>query len=50
MNDSKPFIEYSYDMDDIYENIEIEEHNPNKEHKILIVFDMIHLTIKNLIQ
>ena len=24
-------------MDDIYENIE--EYNPNKEHKILIVFD-----------
>ena len=36
-NDSKAFIEYSNDMDDIYENIE--EYNSNKEHKILIVLD-----------
>ena len=28
-NDSKVFIEYSNDMDDIYKNIE--EHNPNKK-------------------
>ena len=34
-NDSKPFIEYSNDMD-IYKNIE--EYNPNKKHKILVVF------------
>ena len=34
------FIEYSNDMDDIY--INIEEYNPNKKRKILIVFnDMI---------
>ena len=40
LNDSKVFIEYSNDMDDIYENIE--EYNPNKKRKILIVFnDMI---------
>ena len=39
-NDSKAFIEYSNDMDDIYKNIE--ECNPNKKRKILIVFnDMI---------
>ena len=39
-NDSKAFIEYSNDMDNIYKNIE--EYNPNKKHKILIVFhDMI---------
>ena len=31
------FIEYSNDMDDIYKNIE--EYNPNKKQKILIVFD-----------
>ena len=37
LNDSKAFIEYSYDMDDIYENIE--EYNPNKKRKILIIFD-----------
>ena len=36
LNDSKAFIEYSIDMDDIYENIE--EYNPNKKRKILIVF------------
>ena len=36
-NDSKAFIEYSNDMDDIYKNIE--ECNPNKKLKILIVFD-----------
>ena len=33
----KSFIEYSHDMDNIYENIE--ECNPNKEPKILILFD-----------
>ena len=37
LNDSKVFIEYSNDMDDIYKNIE--EYNPNKKWKILIVFD-----------
>ena len=36
-NDFKAFIEYSNDMDDIYKNIE--EYNPNKKGKILIVFD-----------
>ena len=30
-------IEYSNDRDDIYKNIE--EHNPNKKRKTLIVFD-----------
>ena len=38
-NDSKTFIEYSNDIDDIYKNIE--ECNPNKKRKILIVFDDI---------
>ena len=37
LNDSKAFIKYSNDMDDIYKNIE--EYNPNKKQKILIVFD-----------
>ena len=37
LNDLKAFIEYSNDMDGIY-NI-IEEYNPNKKRKILIVFD-----------
>ena len=36
-NDFKSFIEYLSDMDDIYENIE--EYNPYKEQKTLIVFD-----------
>ena len=45
-NDSKAFIEYSNDMDDIYKNIE--KYNPNKKRKILIVFDdMIADTINN---
>ena len=39
MIDSKAFIKYSNDMDHIYKNIE--ECNPNKKHKILIVFDHI---------
>ena len=39
MNDSKTFIEYSNDMVDTYKNIE--GYNPNKKHKILIVFDDI---------
>ena len=36
-NDSKASIEYLNDMDDIYENIQ--EYNPNKKRKILVVFD-----------
>ena len=36
-NDSKAFIEYLNDLDDIYKNIE--ENYPNKKRKILIVFD-----------
>ena len=36
-NDSKDFIKYSNDMDDIYKNIE--DYNPNKKRKILIIFD-----------
>ena len=35
LNDSKAFIEYSNDMDDIYKDIE--EYNLNKKHKILLV-------------
>ena len=37
LNNSKDFIEYSNDADDIYKNIE--ECNPNKKQKILIVLD-----------
>ena len=33
----KPFIGHSNNMDDIYKNIE--EYNPNKKHKILIILD-----------
>ena len=44
-NDSKDFIEYSNDMHDVDKNID--NYNPDKEKKILIVFDdmiadMIH--------
>ena len=43
--DPKAFIEYSNDMHDVYKNID--DYNPDKENKILIVFDdmiadMIH--------
>ena len=44
--DSKAFIEYSVDMDDFWKNIE--EYNPNKKQKILIVFhDMIAHMLRN---
>ena len=36
-NDSKAFIEYSNDMNDIYKNIK--KYNTNKKRKILIAFD-----------
>ena len=36
-NDPKAFIEYSNDMQDVYKNIN--DYNPNKENKILTVFD-----------
>ena len=36
-NGPKAFIEYSNDMHDIYKNID--DYNPDKENKILIVFD-----------
>ena len=38
-NDPKAFIEYSNDMRDVYKNINY--YNPDKENKILIVFDDI---------
>ena len=37
LHDFKAFIEYSNDIDNIYRNIE--ENNPSKKRKILIVFD-----------
>ena len=37
LNDSNAFVEYSNDVNDIYENVE--ECNPNKQQKILILFD-----------
>ena len=51
LNDSKAFIEYSNDMDDI--DKDVEDKNPTKKRKILILFDdMIAdmLSNKNLIQ
>ena len=36
-NDPKVFMEYSNDMQDVYKNIE--EYNPIKKRKVLIVFD-----------
>ena len=37
VNDSKAFIKYSNDMDDVYKNIE--DYNPIKKRILLIVFD-----------
>ena len=37
LNDPKAFIKYSNDMQDVYKNID--NYNPDKENKILIVFD-----------
>ena len=37
LNNSKAFVGYSNTMDDIYENID--DYNPNRKIKILIVFD-----------
>ena len=45
-NDPRAYIEYSNDMRDVYKNINY--YNPNKENKILIVFDdMIADMIRN---
>ena len=45
-NDPKAFIEYSNDMGNVYKNINY--YNPDKENKILIVFDdMIADMIQN---
>ena len=45
LNNSKAFIKYSNNMDDVYKNIE--EYNPTKKRKILIVFDMIADMLSN---
>ena len=39
LNDSKAFIEFLNDMADIYKNIE--QYNPNKKRKILIIFGVV---------
>ena len=45
-NDPKAFIDYSNYMQDVYKNID--EYNPDKERKILIVFhDLIAAMINN---
>ena len=46
MKHFKSFIEYSNDMNDIYENIE--EYNRNKKRKIFIVFDDMITNILNI--
>ena len=44
--DPKDFLKYSNDMQDVYKNIE--DYNPRKKRKILIVFDdMIAVMINN---
>ena len=49
-DDSKSFIEYSSDLDDIHKNIEV--CNPNKKGKTLFLMIqlLIFLVVKNLIQ
>ena len=51
LNDSKAFIEYSNDVNDINKSTEV--YNPNKKRKILIVFDdmmLIFLVINILLE
>ena len=52
LNDSKVFIEYLNDMDDIYRNIE--EYNPNKKNEKnwlhMMTYLLICLVIRNLNQ
>ena len=43
LNDSKAFVEYFYDMGDVYRNIE--ECNSEKKRKILIVFDDMNVDV-----
>ena len=46
LNDPKAFMEYSNDMQDVYKNIE--DYNPDKKRKVLIIFnDMIADMISN---
>ena len=44
-NDPKAFIEYSNDMHNAYNNIN--RYNPDKENKILIVFDVMIAVMNN---
>ena len=44
-NDPKAFVEYSNEMHDVYKNID--HYNPDKESKILIVFDDMIVDIVN---
>ena len=44
-NDPKAFMEYSNDMEDVYKNIE--DYNPGKKRKILIVFDNMIADMNN---
>ena len=45
LNDAKAFIEFSNAMDDVYEGID--DYNPNRKRKNLIVFDDIIADIMN---
>ena len=46
LNDPEAFIEYSQHMDDVYNNID--NYNPNRKRKILIMFyDMIAVIMTN---
>ena len=44
-NDTKSFIEYSNDMQDVYKNVQ--KYNIGKKHKILIVFDNMIVDVIN---
>ena len=39
LNDAKAFIDHSNTMNDVYENIDL--YNPNRQRKVLVVFDDI---------
>ena len=45
LNDSRAFIECSNTMNDVFENID--DYNPNRKIKILIVFDDMIADVEN---
>ena len=45
LKNPKTFIDYSQIIDDVYENLE--DHNPTKKRRVLIVFDDMITTVES---